>query len=88
MSKRYCVWCGLDAKHEDYGDYCKDGMFAIHYECFFEATETTEDINKLLKNLKEIPGKTEEMISLIKRMERWQQRSAGTTQILRDLKVI
>ena len=85
MSKRYCIWCGEDVNHEDSGEYCKDGMFAIHYDCFFEATETAEDINKLLKMLQGLPEPTEEIISFIERMEKFQKRAAGTSQILESM---
>lgn len=83
MAKRYCVWCGKDAKYESNGEYCVDGMYCIHYDCFNEVRETAEDIKQLMNILKNSDEFTPEAISFIERVERFQRRADGVEKLLR-----
>ena len=88
MSKRYCIWCGLDANKEYPGEYYDNGMFAIHFDCFHDVMETADDIKEIQRILKGKNNNNKDVIEFIERMQRFQKRAAGITEIMKQVGIL
>ena len=81
MVKAVCIWCNTDKDGNfDEPRPATHGMFYFHFGCFHELIETADDI-KYIKQILNGEKEDEDVISFIKRMERFQRRTAGTAAI-------
>lgn len=83
-----CIWCNRDA-HGNYAEATttKSGMFYIHPGCFQEAIETAEDL-KTIRDILDGKRPNDSIESFIARMERFQQRAAGSMKLLREIGLV
>ena len=83
-----CIWCNRDA-HGNYAEATttKSGMFYIHPDCFHEAIETAEDL-KTIQDILDGKRPNDSIESFIARMERFQQRAAGSMKLLREIGLV
>jgi hypothetical protein len=62
-------------------------MFYIHPDCFHEAIETAEDL-KTIRDILDGKRPNDSIESFITRMERFQQRAAGSMKLLGEIGLV